>query len=168
MARKKKEEVVVEEESRPDEVVLPDEFNFKLPVSGKDVTIRPWSWGDYTEIAPDIDKIFDIIENSKLDLTTLGDSIKLQDKIHPKLFSGEEIEPDVMEEYNASIKSANFTMMRLMAKLSTLIVPILCAATGLEEDEIRKLNPTDIHTLVMSVYYVNPTVLGNVYQPLAE
>ncbi len=166
---KKKEEVIVEKEDfRSDEVVLPDEFIFNLPVSRKEVTIRPWSWGTYTKIASKVDKIFDIIEDSNMDVAELGGIIKLQDKIHPKLFSGEEVDPDDLREYNESIKSANYVMIRLMAKLSDLILPILEISTGMARDEIEDLNPTDIHTLVMSVYYVNPTVLGNVYQPLAQ
>ena len=165
---KKKEEIVEEKSPRSDEVVLPDEFVFNLPVSRTEVVIRPWSWGTYTKIASDVDKIFDIIENSNLKVAELGNIIKLQDKIHPKLFGGEEVDPDDLREYNESIKSANYVMIRLMAKLSDLILPILEISTGMARDEIEDLNPTDIHTLVMSVYYVNPTVLGNVYQPLAQ
>ncbi len=168
MATKKKEEVVEKEVLRSDEAVLPDEFVFSLPVSRKEVTVRPWSWGTYTKIASDVDKIFDIVADSNLNVAELGDIIKLQDKIHPKLFSGEEIDPDDLKEYNESIKSANYIMIRLMAKLSELIMPILEISTEMAKEEIEDLNPTDIHTLVMSVYYVNPTVLGNVYQPLAQ
>jgi hypothetical protein len=164
----KKKEVDVVEEARPDEAVLPDEFTFKLPVSQKEITIHPWSWGTYTKIAPSVDKIFEIVDSSNLNVAELGSIIKLQDKIHPKLFSGEEIDPDVLKEYNDSVKSANYIMVRLMAKLSDLIVPVLESSTELTEEEILSLNPTDIHTLVMSVYYVNPTVLGNVYQPFAQ
>ena len=165
----KKEAVKEEEEKvRSDESVLPDKFVFTLPVSRLEVEVRPWSWGTYTEIAPSVDQIFDIVADSNLNVAELGDIIKLQDKIHPKLFSGEEVDPDDLKEYNESIKSANYVMIRLMAKLSDLIIPILEVSTKLTREEIEGLNPTDIHTLVMSVYYVNPTVLGNVYQPLAQ
>ena len=165
---KKKKEVIEEVEDRPDEAVLPDEFTFALPVSKVEVTVKPWSWGTYTQIATKVDKIFDIIEESKLKVADLGDTIKLQDKIHPKLFGGLEVDPDDLKEYNDSISAANYIMVRLMAKLGNLIMPILVISTGMTEEEINDLSPTDIHTLVMSVYYVNPTVLGNVFQSLAD
>ncbi len=162
---KKKEEV---KDSRPDEVVLPDEYTLTMPVSRQEITIRPWSWGTYTKIAAKIDKIFEILDNSGLDLQKLGETIKLQDELQAQLFSGEKVDYSSVKEYNELTKSANFVMIRLMPKVSDLIVPILAISTGLEEEEILDFNPTDIYTLVVTVYYVNPTVLGNVYQPLDE
>lgn len=169
MARKKKEEVVVDEaENRPDEVVLPDEYPLTLPVSRKEVVVHPWSWGTYTKIATNIDEIFEVVDNSGLDLRKLGETIKLQDKIQEQLFSGEKVDYSSIEEYNELTKDANYIMIRLMPKIGDLIVPILTTSTGLEEEEILKLNPTDVYTLVVTIYYVNPTVLGNVYRPLDE
>ena len=139
-----------------------------MPVGRQEVTIRPWSWGTYTKIAPKIDKIFEVLDNSGLDLQKLGETIKLQDELQAQLFSGEMVDYSSVKEYNELTKAANHVMIRVMPKVSDLIVPILAVSTGLEEEEILNFNPTDIYTLVVSVYYVNPTVLGNVYLPLDE
>ncbi len=167
MAKRKKEEVVVDkEEPRPDEAVVPDAFTFTLPVSRKEVTVKPWSWGDFTKIASSVDEIFDIVENSGLEVSELGKMVRTQDEIQNTILSGGQISTEALEDYNKAVKPANYVLTRLMTKLSDFVVPILVSATDMAKKDIEKLNPTDIHTLAMTVYYVNPTVLGNVYQPL--
>jgi len=163
MAKKKKED-----EERSDEVVLPDEFNFKLPINGMELTIKPWSWGAYTKIAPYVDQIFDIVEATNMDVSRIAEMFKIQDKVQPKLLSGETLTAEEMDKYNKIAASANSVMIKLMAKVGHLVVPIIESSTELTQEEIDELNPTDIYTIVMSIYYINPTVLGNVFMPFGS
>ena len=168
MAKKKKEVEVPDIEERPDELVLPDEFNFKLPISGIELKIKPWSWGKYTQIAPRIDDMFEIIESSNVNVSNLAEMFKIQDQVQPKLLSGKELTDEEKDKYNEIVGSANHVMMKLMAKIGHLVVDIIESSSDLSKEEIEDLNPTDVYTIVMSIYYINPTVLGNVFQPFAE
>jgi hypothetical protein len=162
MAKKKKEE------ERPDETVLPDEFSITLPVSEKEIVLKPWSWGKWNKVAPHIDEILSIVESSSIDVSPIAEMFRLQDKVQVKIINSVELSDEEKEEYNEISRAASMPLSKLMIKVGHLVSPILELSSELEADEIEDLHPADVFHLAVSIYFINPTVLGNVSKPFNE
>jgi DUF4097 and DUF4098 domain-containing protein YvlB len=152
MAKKKEE--------RSDDVVLTDIETFKFPISGKEVKVKPWSFGTYSQdISPHVEKIFDVIDKSNINISDLR---LLRTYIDPTLTDEEK------KEYDKLVGPANQTMMRLMTKVAPQIMDIIEVTTNMKRKDIEDLNPTDVFYLCVHIYFINPTVLGNVFQPFVD
>lgn len=157
MATKKKKK---EEEERPDEMVLPDLDVFRFPISGKEVEIKPWSWGMYTKhIAPHIEEIFRVVEESNIDISAFR-LMRLYLNLAPT--------KEEKEEYDSMLGPANKAMMQLMVKAGAQVAKIAELSTNMTEGEIEELHPTDVFHLCLHLYFLNPTVLGNAFMPFVE
>jgi len=151
MAKKKEE--------RSEDVILTDFDRFKFPVCGEEIKVKAWSFGTYAEkIAPHMEVIFEVIEDSNMDLSSLS---LLRSYIDVTVSEEEK------KKYDKLVGPANNTMMRLMAKIAPQIMDIIEASTDMKRKDIEELNPTDIFYLCVHIYFINPTVLGNVFQPFA-
>jgi hypothetical protein len=161
MANKKtKKEVESSTEERPDDVVLTDLETFKFPVCGEEIKIKPWSFGTYSQnISPHIEEIFEVVDKSGINLSNLQ---LLRTYIDPAITDEEK------KEYDKLVGPANNTMMRLMTKVSSQIIDIIEVTTNMKRKDIENLNPTDVFYLCVHIYFINPTVLGNVFQPFVD
>ena len=157
-----KEKEVVKPEERPDEEVLLDEFEVELLSSEKTVIVKPWSWGVYGKIAPTIDKAITVVEQSNLDVSGLR-FIPEQREFVVRMMEGKKLTKAEKEEYNTMAGKASMAIMRLLAKISPYVVDIIAASCNLKKEEIEELSPLDIFQLGCTIYFVNPTVLGNAY-----
>lgn len=149
MAKKKEE--------RSDDMILTELESFKFPVCGKEIEIKPWSFGKYAkDISPKMEEIFEAIDKSNMDLSSL---VVLKSYLSPALTDEEK------REFDKLVGAANKAMMRLMGKISLQVMDIIEASTNMKRKDIEELNPTDVFYLCIHMYFLNPTVLGNVFMP---
>jgi hypothetical protein len=163
MTKKKKKE-----EERPDETVLPDEFTITLPVCGEEIVLKPWSWGKWNKVAPYVDEIISIVEESNIDVTPIAEMFRLQDRVQVKIINSVELSDEEKEQYNDISKAASAPLGKLMIKVGHLVSPIIELSSELETEEIEDMHPADVFHLAVSIYFINPTVLGNVSKPFEE
>jgi len=168
MAKKKKEDEAPKKEERSDETVLPDEFVITLPVSNREIELKPWSWGKWNKVASHVDEMMNIVETSNIDISTIAEMFRLQDKVQVKIVNNIELSDEEKKEYNEISKAASAPMSKLMMKVGHLVSPIIELSCELEAEEIEELHPADIFHLAISIYFINPTVLGNVSKPFEE
>lgn len=158
----------MKEDERPDEEVLPDEYTITLGLSGKEVKIKPWSWGVWNKVAPHVEEIFNVVEVSNINVGALGEMLAVQNKLQDKIISANPLTEDEKKLYTNTAAKANTVISQLLIKAGRFVSPILELSTDLTEEEIDNLNPNDIYMLAFHIYHLNPTVLGNVYMPFEE
>lgn len=144
-------------DSRPDEQVLVDYQVIKTPIG--EITLRPWSYGDYYPIADKIEDIFEIIEGLDINFDAFGE-VGFFESLFSKLNS-EDITEEHLEEFQQATNKANKSLRKIINRTAPLLMPLLVTTTGKESEELDKLPLNVLVLMVWIIYSQNIGILGN-------
>ena len=164
-AKELQKKAVVEEEegdTRPDEQVFLEEALIITPIG--DITIKPWSYGDYYRIADKIEDIFEILEDKNINIdafSALGAMSKTFDFSSDITEENKEEKMAEMDLYADTVGQANRDIRRLINRIAPHAMPIISATTGRSQEELEQLPIHMVVAIGVMIYYQNIGILGN-------
>ncbi len=159
------------------EVMMLSEEGINVPTNALGpVNIRPWTWGEYMKIAPDVNALFKAAEDPDVDISLLGERGAIQafymrviQPVEESLEEGKELDPSLkategeIEALHESVQDEQRRLIMLFSSIAMYAMPIIQKTTKLKKKDIDRLMPDEVLAMFIVIYTINWATLGNPY-----
>jgi hypothetical protein len=157
---------LVSDDDRHDITIFTNEPTI-LNTSLGDVSITPWSLGEYAQVGGVIEAMLKDLEDAGINSTLLfmrPATMVYYEQVMQPMAEGKKIDPDIEEIYAAEVHREQAAITRLFARAALPALAIIKHSCGFSEEEVAALDADEGLGIFSAIIIKNMSVLGKAFE----